>query len=447
LQAQISLGFCVTVQVWVGEIPEHSQEREAIVALARGLARLEQLYLILASFTVGGQAVDLAIFKPNAGFVIELKHCDGRVIGGVNGRWRVVDANEEVHIINPGRRNPYNQVISYFYRLSNFLNQHRGDFLSAHRASSVDFRTCKRMVVISPSVHPESEIKLDWKVDLKGLDELPTYLVTATSSEIDLTEDELLSIPRLLRCEPWHDVNLLIGEEDLVEESWPTPEEAAKVAGTEAVAVEEVEEEEAEEETVPVPLWQRWVRGVSIGLIVLALIALAGFWTGAWSAFWGRFHPTPTPTVTPTTTMISIPDPTVAPPLETPIIPCEYVEQSVVRESAFASGEVEVVLRSVCFASDQMTLQWMLVNNGSRPVRLPLVDSNISILDNIGNEYPVDDGLSEPRVLVARPGERVEGNCTVPRSISPDAITLRIYINGEPFEEQHVWFSNIPGRE
>ncbi len=432
----------MAVQVWVGEIPEHSQEREAIVALARGLARLDDLYLILANFTVGGQAVDLAIFKRNGGFVIELKHCDGRVIGGVNGKWQVIDANDEIHIVNPSRRNPYNQVISYFYRLSNFLNQNRREFLSEHRAEMVDFRTCKRLVVISPSIHPESEIVLDWKVDLKGLDELPTYLVTATSSEIDLTEDELLAIPEMLRCEPWRDVNLLIGE----------GEEAILVAREEvetedAVLVEEaaVEEVEAAEEEAPPAVWRRWLFWAAGSAVFLVIAVIAGFWSGVLPTFW--VQPTAAPTAQPTVTMIPLPPtPSRPDPLPTPMV--EVKEQSIRRYTSFANGEVELTLRRVEFQTSTITLHWAMVNNGTRAVRFPLTADNVEINDNILNAYQVDEALSVPRVLVAQPEQRVEGTCTVPRPVSPDAITITIWVLGEPFEGRPApWPVNIPGRE
>lgn len=442
----------MAVQVWVGEIPEHPQEREVIVALARGLARLDDLYLILANFTVGGQAVDLAIFKHDGGFVIELKHCDGRVIGGVNGKWRVVDANEEIHVLNPDRRNPYNQVISYFYRLSNFLNQNRRQFLSRHRASSVDFRTSKRLVVISPCIHPESEIVMDWKVDLKGLDELPTYLVTATSSEISLAEDELLAIPQVLRCEPWHDVNLLVSQEDLVEEGWPSPEEVASI-GTEALTervkpVEAVEPADvagsAPAERILSDAWGRRLRWMGIVLTVLVLLLVAGLWSGTWQSIWASFQPTPT--ATPTPTLIQIPT-VIAAPDRTPVSDVTWIDQSVVRQSAYADGEVEVVLRRVEFQEEQLIFLWALVNYGNRPVRFPLDNENISVQDNVGNEYDVDDARSTPRVLVADPGERVEGVCVVSRAVSPDAITMILRVQGEPFEGRPaVWPLNIPGR-
>ncbi len=132
------------------------------------------------------------------------------VFGGVNGPWFVEGANGERKRLNPGRKNPYNQVISYYYSLINFLNDHRGDFLSTQKATSVDFRTCKRLVVIAPTIQDGSQIETDWKVELKGLDELPAYLITERSSEIDLSEDEMLAIPQLLGCTRWNEINALL---------------------------------------------------------------------------------------------------------------------------------------------------------------------------------------------------------------------------------------------
>ena len=83
----------MAVQVWIGEKPEHPNERRAIMALANGLDRLDGLYLILANFSVGGRSIDLVIAKQDAVFIIELKHCDGKVFGEVNGPCFVESAN------------------------------------------------------------------------------------------------------------------------------------------------------------------------------------------------------------------------------------------------------------------------------------------------------------------------------------------------------------------
>ena len=200
----------MAVQVWIGEKPEHPNERRAIVALANGLDRLDGLYLILANFSVGGRNIDLVLIKQDAIFIVELKQCDGKIFGDVNGPWFVESANGERKRLNPGRKNPYNQVISYYYSLINFLNEHRGTFLSPQKATSVDFRTCKRLVVIAPTIQEGSQVETDWKVELKGLDELPAYLITERSSEINLSEEEMLAIPALLHCTRWSEVNSLL---------------------------------------------------------------------------------------------------------------------------------------------------------------------------------------------------------------------------------------------
>jgi hypothetical protein len=148
----------MAVQVWIGDKPEHPNERRAIVALANGLERLENLYLLLANFNVGGRTIDLAIIKQDAIFIVELKHCDGKIFGGVNGPWFVESANNERKRLNPGRKNPYNQVISYYYSMVNFLKEHSADILSTHKAERINFRSCRRVVVIAPHIQEGSEI-------------------------------------------------------------------------------------------------------------------------------------------------------------------------------------------------------------------------------------------------------------------------------------------------
>ena len=64
----------MAVQVWIGEKPEHPNERRAIVSLANGLERLDGLYLLLANFSVGGRNIDLVLIKQDAIFIVELKH-------------------------------------------------------------------------------------------------------------------------------------------------------------------------------------------------------------------------------------------------------------------------------------------------------------------------------------------------------------------------------------
>jgi len=150
----------MAVQVWIGEKPENHNERRALTQLATSLARLDGLYIIIANFSVGGRTIDLVVLKREGFFVIELKHCDGIVIGDVNGPWFVENANKERKRINPGRKNPYNQVISYYYALTNFLNDHKSAIVG-HR--SVETRSVRRVVAIRAHKLPPTG-KCKWSV-------------------------------------------------------------------------------------------------------------------------------------------------------------------------------------------------------------------------------------------------------------------------------------------
>ena len=202
----------MSVQMWIGDVPEYSNERKAIVALARSLDELNDLYVLLVNFNIlDAGAVDLAVLKQNGIFVVDLKHCEGKVVGGTNGDWKIVDLQGDVvKVLNEGRQNPYNQVIRYYHGLSNFLNQNKTQFLSGQKASQVDFKRIKSTIVISPKLHPDSEINVNWKVNVIGLDEFHQYLFNEISRGIDLTETEMIAIPKLLNCEHWQEFDRLL---------------------------------------------------------------------------------------------------------------------------------------------------------------------------------------------------------------------------------------------
>ena len=202
----------MSVQMWIGDVPEYSNERKAIVALARSLDELNDLYVLLVNFNIlDAGAVDLAVLKQNGIFVVDLKHCEGKVVGGTNGDWKIVDLQGDVvKVLNEGRQNPYNQVIRYYHGLSNFLNQNKTQFLSGQKASQVDFKRIKSTIVISPKLHPDSEINVNWKVNVIGLDEFHQYLFNEISRGIDLTETEMIAIPKLLNCEHWQEFDWLL---------------------------------------------------------------------------------------------------------------------------------------------------------------------------------------------------------------------------------------------
>ncbi len=442
----------MAVQVWIGEKPEHPNERRAIVALANGLERLDGLYLILANFSVGGRTVDLVIVKQDAIFIIELKHCDGKVFGSVNGPWFVEGSNGERKRLNPGRKNPYNQVISYYYSLINFLNDHRAEFLSTQKATSVDFRTCKRLIVIAPTVQEGSRVEIDWKVEYKGLDELPAYLVTERSSEIDLSDEEMLAIPQMLGCTRWGEINALLAGG--VMSAWdaapaaiaPTPAPTATAAPTPPAAP-----------VAPAPLTgmrkilASWSARAAAAALALLLIVVLVF----------QLRPPAVPAPDQLGTAVV----STSPPAGGSGGNADFQEscvysafQSVARRQDAGGNwknvgvvgaapdlapEVIATLDEVSFCDGQITISWSLKNNlDDQAVILPLTAANIVVRDSLGNEYPIDEKQSQPAEISAAPGGKGHGAVVIARPASLNAQTLVIKLKKLPFGET-TWLAPI----
>jgi hypothetical protein len=442
----------VAVQVWIGEKPEHSNERRAIVALANGLERLDGLYLILANFSVGGRNIDLVIIKQDAIFIIELKHCDGKIFGDVNGPWYVEGSNGERKRLNPGRKNPYNQVISYYYSLINFLNDRRPQFLSPQKATSVDFRTCRRLVVIAPLIQEGSEVITDWKVEVKGLDELPAYLVTERSSEIDLSEEEMLAIPQMLHCTRWNEINSLLSGLLPKYDEQSTPAAVPIEAPTPTAAADAA----AIESPPPAPdmlrrradwLINSWSGRITIMLAALVLALSAALVTG------GGRSPAALPSDQPALVVsTSLPAGGLDPGSITAGQSCVWSGFQPVGRRRSAAGQWEnvgvdgvapgltpdaiVTLDEVGFCGGQITITWSVRNNlVDEAIELPLTSENIGVRDSLGNTYAVADAESIPAAITVNPGEKGQGQAVIMRAVNPNASTLVIQLRDQPFGE------------
>ena len=454
----------MAVQVWIGEKPEHANERRAIVALANGLERLDGLYLLLANFSVGGRAVDLVIIKNDAIFILELKHCDGRVFGDVNGPWYVESANGTRKRLNPGRKNPYNQVISYYYSLINFLNDHRSEFLSPNKAATVDFRTCRRVVVIAPSIQEGSQIDIDWKVEVKGLDQLPAYLVTERSSEIDLTDEEMLAIPRLLHCTRWTEVNALMTGSVMRwdVEAAPAPQPAAPPPPSPASPGAPV----APAPAAPAPpTFGERARAALNTWTGRAAVAFATAAAALLLLLLVRSPATPQADA-PAPSLVSTIQPVAAggvggggllrPPACTwaeyqsvarkqGAEPNTWVKVGLLSDAPGLAPDVVVTLEKVEYCGSDIRLSWSVQNNlADTTVELPLTSQNIAVRDEHGNEYPVSDAQSQPATIRAEPRAMARGVAVIARPASLNASTLRITLTREPFGEA-VWMVPIGG--
>jgi hypothetical protein len=444
----------MSVQVWIGEKPEHPNERRIILALANGLRRLDGLYLILANFSVGGRTVDMVLIKHDAIFIIELKQCDGKVFGSVNGPWFVENLNGERKRLNPGRKNPYNQVISYFHALTNFLNEHRREFLSSQKAGDIDFRTCKRVVVIAPSIQAGSDIELDWKVELKGLDELPAYLITERSSEITLTDEEMQAIPALLHCTPWHELNTVLEGVSTDPEQVDDPDLLAEqaVATTAHALAEPMPDEPAPDDTAPAGQRLRATLQTTTGRVAAGLALLTLVLLGTLLLRPTRIISLPADQPLAPLTAVSS-DPTGAAALAGVAADtgCNWSGYQLVgkrwdsttqswtvvsAETPPGSGpDIVIALEEVRTCNGGIQMTWSLQNNSSEPVEFPLQSDNISINDGLGNEYQIADDESQPAAIRAAPGDQARGTTLVPRPLNRSASSLVVRITDKPFGE------------
>ncbi len=444
----------MAVQVWVGEKPEHPNERRAIVALANGLERLESTYLLLANFNVGGRNIDLVVIKHDAIFLVELKHCDGKVFGGVNGPWFVESSNGERKRLNPGRKNPYNQIISYYYSLTNFLNDHRDDIVAGSRAEHINFRTCKRVMVFAPSIQEGSEIELDWRVDLKGLDELPSFLVTERSPEFELTVEEMQTIPGLLGCTRWHDVNELIAGVSLGSEAAeprPAPPTAAAPPAASAAA------EPAAQRTP-----QLQGTRITTGRLALAISLLTVLLVLALTLS-NPFASSPT--------LTDVPQVAPGPPAGGVGIFVDgeddgsggcvwsgfqavgkrwdsraerWISVGVDGTVEELSPEIIITLEQVDYCHDQIVLTWSIHNKSDERLRFPLTSDNISIRDPLGNEYVIDEQAAGTQRVRVAPDSQQSTTVVVPRPVSQNAPSLLVRLKDTPFGEAS-WLVSLEG--
>lgn len=432
----------MAVQVWIGEKPEHPNERRAIVALANGLERMDGLYLLLANFHVGGRTIDLTIIKHDAIFIIELKHCDGRVLGGVNGPWFLENPNGERKRLNPGRSNPYNQVLSYYHNLTNFLSDHATQFLSEHKARSTNMRSSRRLIVIAPTIFPGSEIELDWKVEVKGLDELPSFLVTESSKEIDLTDEEMLAIPALLGCTRWRDINELIAG---IIPAWNAEPPVQSQPLTAAGASTTETEKRAAFITRARTALRTFTGPLALALSVLTLVLL----------LFTVLHPLPdTPPAPPQSSIIATSPPAggISGGGREEEISCvwsgfqpvgkrwdgqtrSWISVGVDGTAPVLSPEVVVTLEQVNYCNSTLTLTWSVRNNSKKPIAFPLTGENITVRDPLGNTYQVDDTQSEPQVVRVQPGDMQHGVAVLTGPVVPDAPSLLVRLKDKPFGE------------
>jgi len=399
----------MAVQIWIGEKPEHPNERRAITQLATQLARLDGLYIVMANFSVGGRTIDVVVLKNEGIFVIELKHCDGKVFGDVNGPWFVENSNQERKRINPGRKNPYNQVIAYYYALTNFLTEHRADITNNR---SVDVRAVRRVVAIAPTLHPESHIESDWKVQVLGLDALPVHIFTERSTNMNWSDSELQRIPQLLNCTRWDEIEHLV-----LSEIMPVIAPLAPIRPWRDLWVQ---------------LRSTWT-GQALIAVSVALLVVAVWFAASTSGT----RLVTLPPMEPTVTAVIASDGTQSNVNQMPLR-CEWNDaQTIARVrasdgtwqsvSAGQNADALLTLQQVTTCDGEIHVQFQINNNtNDLDMQIPLDDAHVVIRDSLGTNYALAVIRSQPRTIQILPGQDSIGTVVVARGLHPSATTLII---------------------
>jgi hypothetical protein len=66
------------------------------------------------------------------------------------------------------------------------------------------------VVAIAPTLHPESHIESDWKVQVLGLDALPLHIFTERSTNMNWSDSELQRIPPIVELNCWDEIERLV---------------------------------------------------------------------------------------------------------------------------------------------------------------------------------------------------------------------------------------------
>lgn len=191
----------MAVKVWIGEEFEHTHEAKAIALFIENMKTSfdqdECVYHVLCNFFVDGYQVDVAVIKPDAIIVCELKDVGGPVFGGENGQWYVQDAQGKQELRGGRFPNPYLQARRLRAAVLDLFKRQRSEFLNK-RSQFVPFNRCVTAVIAFSPVEPvKSNIKIGsgsrWFSHC-GVDKLHEEIAQQRTPIICLSDEEMIRL-------------------------------------------------------------------------------------------------------------------------------------------------------------------------------------------------------------------------------------------------------------
>lgn len=198
------------LSVWCGAPEfEYTHEELAAAELRRQLTLTygasDEFCCLALNVHCNGEDLDGLILKRNAVIVVEFKECGSPVNGGINGEWIIGGSGGGV--LNEGRRNPFQQMRAYRFAVMNHMKDRANKFMYEQKASQTSFEHVTGIICLSPSIHPESRIDVDFEqhrwFHIASMQDIGESIRSIRSPRISLTLDESMKyIVTVLRCQP-----------------------------------------------------------------------------------------------------------------------------------------------------------------------------------------------------------------------------------------------------
>ncbi|MGB5931490.1 MAG: exonuclease domain-containing protein, partial [Anaerolineae bacterium] len=187
------------LELWQSQEFERAHEARALQSLLANLREQDwdEFCLVCANFFCAGEQIDLMVIKPRAIVVVEFKDASGRVEGGENGDWLLIDSTGTRLTINPGRRNPYQQARAMRYAVAQFLSEHATAFMPLQKSIQLDFMHVAAVVCFT-EYDPSSSLDLPhtpW-FSVVGLDRLAEEIRVQRSPRLSFTHKEATALVR-----------------------------------------------------------------------------------------------------------------------------------------------------------------------------------------------------------------------------------------------------------
>jgi hypothetical protein len=208
----------MTVEFFIHARSSYQHESAAVVKLAQAMkvafTATARTYFLVANVPIWNRQADALILMPDAIALLELKSCGDPVVGDTDHAWQTTDG----HVIHGGKSvNPYQQVKATRGALMKYLDRNKARFMDRERAARMDGKwgQISAAIVFSPVKHEDSRIDLPkpdaaW-LQVIGLNEVPGFLYTRASSQIDVRRNEMQAlVTGCLNCSPWSEIEPLL---------------------------------------------------------------------------------------------------------------------------------------------------------------------------------------------------------------------------------------------